>query len=290
MSTITDSPGGIVVLSTVVGGLPPSSTTTDGTTGGSTLQNPPVPTSTVVGGVVGGVAGLAVVVLAAMLFLRWKRRHDSGLRLLNDGNGSQSFTGDNRGLGSGPSGHPVAERLLPFVVASPFAALSGQKRLQTPPSAPSDQSSDSPGRSFYRVSGKKLTSVLESGGDGYSDPPENSLPFTNDNQNMNKKNANRNTYESAQSASSYYRDSHGWYGDPNHLPQLQLGSPIPRPDDGFPIMRASPARTPVTEEGPLHLPRQTAPWMPAGAGGKDGVGRSLTGQDGSGSGRFTENL
>jgi hypothetical protein len=242
MSTISDGSG--VYGSTwnpTAANSPPSSSTIDGASGGSSSPKVGPPTTTVVAGVVGGVAGLAVVVFLAMLLLRWKRRQGSGLRLLNDGNRSQSFTAGNRPGPGGPSGHSVAERLLPFAVPASLAALTGHKRLHTPPSAPSEPS-DSPERSFYRVSGKKLTSVLESGGDGYSEPQKR-----------------HESVQSMRSTSSYYRDSHGWYGDPANLPRLQLGSPIPRPDDGFPIMRAGPARTPVTEEGPLHLPRQLTP-------------------------------
>jgi hypothetical protein len=244
--------------------LPPTSSGTGATANGSPAQVPGPPASTLVGGVVGGVAGLAVVALVALFLLKWKKRHDSGLRLLNDGNRSQSFSAGDRAGPGGPSGSSVAERLLPFAVPASLAALTGQKAVRGPPS----EASDSLGRSFYRVSGRKLTSVLESGGDGYGEP--------------------RNPHESMQSATSYYRDSHGWYGDPANLPRLQLGSPIPRPDDGFPVMRAGPARTPVTEEGPPHYPRPLTPNAPA----IDPTRRLYAAQDGSDnvSARFSEGL
>ena len=77
-------------------------------------------------------------------------------------------------------------------------------------------------RSSIVVSGKKLISVLQSGGDGYSDPRG-----------------------SVMSGSSYYRDSMF----PNTLPpqRLQLGSPM-RPESGVVIMRSGPGRTPIQEQ------------------------------------------
>lgn len=215
-----------------------------------------------VGGVVGGVAGLAILVLLAMLVLKWKKRH-GGHILLGDGPSPNSRALPAAGPSSGGDGgaaEGVAERSLPFAVPSTLAALSGYKRSSKRISSASDAGE----KGFHRVSGRKLPSVLQYGGDGYNDPRE-----------------------SAMSDTSSYRDSMAFFNQPG-TQRFALGSPM-RPESGIQVMREGPQRTPVTEQGPFY--DQLTPPLPASPG-NDPLGRSLVRQDGSrGSGsRFTENM
>lgn len=209
----------------------------------------------------GSVAGIALVALMFLYFLKWRKQRSGGIILLGDGDS----TAWGRGLGSGPSGGggggAMAERSGPFAIPSALATLTGGKRaIEAAPAEPPTQE-----KGFYRVSGRKLISVLESGGDGYSDP-----------------------HDSIGSAASYYRDSQGLM-DGQTQSLLQLGSPM-RPVSGVPIFRDGPQRTPVHEEGPV--PPDLRPSSSPGLALPDpGLGRSLVlardGSRGSGS-RFTE--
>lgn len=231
----------------------------------------------VAGGVVGGVAGIALLVLFAMFLMRWKKRHGGAIRLLGDG---ESPAHRGIGPGSGPSGfggdgnggNMMEQRSVPFAIPASLASLTGQKRLIEGSSEPDSPPRENKG--FYRVSGKKLISVLQSGGDGYSDPHDSML-----------------------STASYYRDS----TFPNSLPpqRLQLGSPM-RPESGVPIMRSGPGRTPVQEQTSFSFdvsPPLTSPTVPVEPPEADPLGRSLVYQDrsrvsgtGSGKTRFTEEI
>jgi hypothetical protein len=170
-------------------------------------------------------------------------------------------TSMSRGLGPAPphSSGGMSERSNLFVVPGALASLTGFKRS----SKQTDQtmSTDAGGeRGFYRVSGRKLTSVLQSGGDGYGDSvADNTL-----------------------SGSSFYRDSQGFYGGPGSPTSSPLAG-IQRPESGIPVMRPSPARTPVTEYGFGPAPL-TPPHRP------DVLGRSHPSQDGSHASRFTEEV
>jgi len=120
-------------------------------------------------------------------------------------------------------------------------------------------------RGFVRVSGKKIRSVLESGGDGYGDPPD---------PNMNVDGA------------SFYQDSRGFYGGPG-----SPASPAGRRGSGIPNFRPSPARTPVIEQGAFIEDNidldQPPPSRPDGGGRSRSV--SNTGSHASVS-RFTEDV
>ncbi|KAL2019998.1 hypothetical protein VTK56DRAFT_8998 [Thermocarpiscus australiensis] len=223
---------------------------------------PPETRNAVVGGVVGSVAGIALIVLMLLFFLKWRKQHGKGIMLLGDGDSPS------RGKGPAPSGGGggMVQRASAFAIPAALAKLTGGKRaISTPPTEPPTQE-----KGFYRVSGRKLISVLESGGDGFSDP-----------------------HDSVGSGASFYRDTQ-MFIDGSGRPPLQLGSPM-RPESGVPVFRDGPQRTPVHEQGPpagspgnrsSSFPTTTLP-VP------DALGRSFASRDGSrasrGSGsRFTE--
>lgn len=218
----------------------------------------------VVGGVVGGVAGIAIAALLIMIFLKWRKRaFGKGIRLLGDGESTSQGKGPTRGRGGGlGEAATMAHRSALFAVPAALAKLTGKRAIDGPATAAPTQE-----KGFYRVSGKKLRSVLESGGDGFSDPdPHDSI-----------------------SGTSYYRDSQAFL-DSSNLPPLKLGSPM-RPTSGVPIFHTSPQRTPVQENGPFPLGSPSAFPNMLQVPEADPVGRSLTAQDGSrvSQSRFTEN-
>jgi hypothetical protein len=203
--------------------------------GGSSnsTDNEPTPTSVVVGGVIGSIAGVAVIVLALLFLYRWKKRGGS----LGGGRGAEPIGDELTQPSGGPSGGMSEQRSLPFAIPAALAGLTGYKRN----SQKTDTISSTAGseRGFYRVSGRKLPSVLQSGGDGYGDGvPGDTL-----------------------SGQSFYRDSRGYYGGsgrPGDLSTPPIGISMQR-DSGVPVMRPSPARTPVTEQSPFQDPPDLTP-------------------------------
>ncbi|KAK5993405.1 hypothetical protein PT974_06835 [Cladobotryum mycophilum] len=189
----------------------------------------------VIGGVVGGVAGAAFFALFIMLLLRYKRRRDNRDILsitqaaASRGLPSSDRGGPGTGDGSGTGG-AMMERYSPAAISAALTGLAS-KRNVTPTS-----SADGGERGFYRVSGRKLPSVLQVGGDGYTDPRE-SIISTN---------------------SDYYRGSQAFEPADGLTTRLALGNPM-RPVSGVPIIRSGPARTPVTERNPFSDPPSTPP-------------------------------
>ncbi|KAH6655091.1 hypothetical protein BKA67DRAFT_226070 [Truncatella angustata] len=246
----------------------PSSTSTDVSGSGSGSSSSSTSAGTVAGSVLGAVAGIGLILIAALMLLRYKKRQ-RGLRL-SDTNGLPGTRGlVLGGGGDGPSGGSpgmgdMSEgRSVPFMVPAALANLTGYKR-----NSQRTASSEGTERGFHKVSGRKLPSVLQHGGDGYSDPTSAANP--------------RDTMMTDQ---SFYRDSQGYYTGPD-IPRLAVGSPM-RPESGVPVFHPGPGRTPVTASAyfgsNLEPPR------------KDPLGRSLASQDGSrvsrGSGsRFTEEI
>ncbi|KAK4083062.1 hypothetical protein Purlil1_11006 [Purpureocillium lilacinum] len=179
----------------------------------------------VIGGVVGSIAGVAFLALLVLLALKYKRRRD-GRQLIGGGqsgqDASRSITGGDGGSGASRA---MAERSGPSAaVTAALATLTGKRNARQTAS-----SSEGTERGFYRVSGRKLPSVLHTGGDGYSDPRESTIR------------------ESTISGSSdYYRGSQSFDPAAVQAGHLALGAPM-RPVSGVPVMRSGPARVPVTE-------------------------------------------
>lgn len=293
---VADTPGG----DNAGAGAPTPSSTPGVTSGDSDSDGPglsPETQNAVIGGVVGSVAGIAIVALVLMFLLKWRRnRYGGAIRLLGDGDstvrGSRGGPGAGGPSGGTGGGADAIRRSIPFAIPSSLASLTGhhnnshkqqqQRMIEGPGSPASDHSVGSAAageKGFYRVSGKKLVSVLESGGDGYSDPP-----------------GVDNRYSTLSAASShYYRDSTFFGEGAPAMQRLQLGSPM-RPVSGVPVIRTGPMRTPVMqEESPFADPPPSPPAPTSSLTPPkriDPLGRSLISQDGSrGSGsRFTEDM
>ncbi|KAL6910819.1 hypothetical protein GGI43DRAFT_24928 [Trichoderma evansii] len=192
----------------------------------------------VIGGVLGGVAGAAFFLVLVLVALRWKRRQNNAAlaagqptsesRGLPPASGAPS--GAPNGGDGGGSGSAMAERYSAAALTAAFTGLAPKG------SSASANSSETGERGFYRVSGRKLPSVLQVGGDGYSDPRSSFMSGTSD----------------------YYRGSQAFdpFGGPGT--RLQLGAPM-RPDSGVPVVRSGPARAVVAEENPFADPPTSPP-------------------------------
>ncbi|KAK7421752.1 hypothetical protein QQX98_001966 [Neonectria punicea] len=209
----------------------------------------------VIGGVVGSIAGVAFLAILFLLAFKYKKKHGNRSILGDNAAGTNAkglIAGGNSGGGSGGA---MTERTGPFAVAAALAGLTGKRNNQTPPPDPNAGGE----RGFYRVSGKKLPSVLQTGGDGYSDPRESV----------------------ASSHTDYWRGSQAFNPSEGGSNRLALGSPM-RPVSGVPIIRTGPARTAIKEENPFIDP--TSPSRPRpdsdALGGSIGNG-SIASQDGS---------
>ncbi|KAK7754893.1 hypothetical protein SLS62_003207 [Diatrype stigma] len=221
------------------------------------------PAGTVAGGVLGGIAGLAFILLLALGLIKWRKRQ-LALKLAQGSLGERGIgapaPGGGPGSGSGPGGAgemSEQERQAPFAVPAALASLTKRG------------SQEGGEKSFQKLSGRKLPSVLTSGGDGYNDPRDPNP---------------RDTMMSSGTQASY-RDSVAFLGKP----RFAVGSPM-RPESGVPVYHPSPSRTPVTEQGPFSDDFAVLEPPP-----RDPLGRSEPSHDGSirsmGSrSRFSENL
>lgn len=214
------------------------------------------------GGVVGSVAGAAFLLLLVLLAIKYKKRRDDITEIIGDrGMSPRSLPGAPGGPigGDGGASGAMVERSNPFAVPAALASLTAKHGKPASPTTPT------PERGFVRVSGRKLPSVLQHGGDGYTDPRESV----------------------ASGHSDYYRGSQEFVpsGAESGPARLALGSPM-RPVSGIPIIRSGPARTPVASQNPFADP-SSPPLVPPP---RDPLGRSLTSQDGSrgSSSRFHE--
>jgi len=240
----------------------------------------------IIGSVFGGLAGIAMIFAVLLFFLRWKKRHNAMLELssvnrdlpIGGGAGDAPTLPDS--TPSQPPGGMSQRRSLAFAVPAAFASLTGYNKRASQKTDRTISSTAGSERGFYRVSGRKLPSVLQSGGDGYGGGIDEPNPNT-------------------LSGTSFYRDSQGFYGGPSSTafpnPKFPPLDAAQRDSGmmGTPIMRPSPARTPTavtpsTEFGfpvpPTTPPPITPPRRP------DLLGRSHPSQDGSHTSRFTEEV
>jgi hypothetical protein len=259
-SPSTSSETALVTIAGFPGGIPgagPSIATATAIAGlGEVTDKSSAPsTPVVVGSVVGSVAGASIVILFLLLIVKWWKRQQHGISL-GDGDSPES------GLGGASSRAMVQRRSLAQAVPAALAGLTGYKR----PSLKPEQTEAPAERGFYRVSGRKIQSVLQTGGDGYGDED----PGGGNN---------------ATGRSSFYKESGGVYSGSGAPPSPPVGISIQR-DAENPIMRPSPARTPVTQPGPFSTmvppPLNIPPRRP------DALGRSRPSQDSSHPSKFTE--
>lgn len=169
----------------------------------------------IVGGVVGGLAGLAFILVGMLFVLRWYKR------TMNEKAGQQALPSSESG------GSPEMSSAAPPATAYAQSSTYGSHRSQpststTAPLAASaitpaffskkwrnsgqtTSTADTGSTGFQKISGRKIPSVLEHGGDGYgtgyTDPRAGSL-----------------------AGSSFYRDGEGFYGGPGPHNASTVGS------------------------------------------------------------------
>ncbi|PKX92207.1 uncharacterized protein P174DRAFT_433594 [Aspergillus novofumigatus IBT 16806] len=149
-------------------GQAPSATTSSSSSGGG-LDS--VTTKRIVGGVVGGLAG-AFFLLALLFFLL--RRRKTALFGPNRGLPASDGAGGTAGEGGSVSRTEMASRRSsrdPLFTASYFAPAFMKRWRQSNQTVRSDDSTltstTTSERGFQKISGRKIPSVLQSGGDGY---------------------------------------------------------------------------------------------------------------------------
>lgn len=237
----------------------------------------------------GGIAGAAMVLVLIVLLFRWRRKQRGQRRIISPpipqtigaGGGGETGTMTQRS-----SSAPIAAAGF-FGRLRPISSQTARTAATTD-TAPSE-------RGFQKISGRKLTSVLASRGDGYDDPPvaagsstgatgpSDRGVATDQSPIVGLAPAVRPSPPHSLSGSSFYRDSHGFYGgivpanDQGHATETSSSpssSPIyPAPlaaasqalqGRGSPSnhrgealnMRPGPARTPVINE-PAQVPIRT---------------------------------
>ena len=304
----------------------PSSSSTS-SPGGSSAP----PTQDLVGGIVGGVAGLAMIFVILLLLFRWRQGKLGNRRTI------APPAPHTVGHGGEPQSGNVTQRssTAPIAAAGFFRSLrpASSQTATTADTVPSSE------RGFQKISGRKLPSVLASGGDGWGDPPaagpvaestggaaglsmaagaaNGRSPFDD------PPPGQRPSPPQSLSGSSFYRDSHGFYGgvvpeeqteasssprsssSPTYFAPLgaatgrsnvPLGQGSPSRRDEAAQMRPGPARTPVINQPGFGSVRGGAPPRPVRATPppaglhpvRDGLGRSHPSQDGSRGSRFRE--
>ena len=149
-------------------------------------------------------------------------------------------------------------------------------------------------RGFQKLGGRKLPSVLTSGGDGYGGPFGTMTTVSAGPQASA-------TREGTLSEQSFYRDSQGFYGGPGSPSGTTPAGPSGYGPDRasaaseIAVIRPSPARTPVTSQGGFRpatrnvatpTPRQNTPTQNI----RDDVGRSHASFDGSRTSKFSEGV
>ncbi|KAL9042394.1 MAG: hypothetical protein Q9214_003792 [Letrouitia sp. 1 TL-2023] len=331
-SLVTSTQGGGGDRPTITGTGQSSASNTAAAGAGSSGNNGP-PTSTVVGGVVGGVCGAALLIFLLLLFLRLRRKGVLRRTI------SPPIPQTSAPSGATAEGGTMTERssaAIPLAAAGFWRSLrprSGQTATTTE-TAPSE-------RGFQNLGGRKLESVLSTRGDGYGDLPFGAAgtsggpgPTPNRGQappaipivTAAPGAVPGHSSPESLSGSSFYRDSHGFYGGPqaeqdsseppSNNTSMYVG-PGSRPTslgvsqdigpppmgEGVAVMRPGPARTPVTSQGgfsPMRgssrTPRGTAaPHVPGTVPEdlpppRDGVGRSHPSLDGSRGSRFHEDV
>ncbi|KAL9129989.1 MAG: hypothetical protein Q9217_001711 [Psora testacea] len=275
---------GVTVGGTPTLGSTPATSTSAGAGSGSGNGNGTPPTRVLVGGIVGGIAGAVLILVALLFLLRWRRGKVGQRRNISPpvpqtaGAGSAALGGSESGMMTQRSSS------TPIAAAGFFGRLrpsSSQTAATTDTSAPSE-------RGFQKISGRKLPSVLQSGGDGYggapagpSSGPSPMSPVIGGASGPGPVAALvpalRPSTSHSLSGSSFYRDSQGFYGgvvpaEPSSEPTDPSASPISSsptisappstgaplaatgrsPDcssPGIPNIRPGPARQPVINQG-----------------------------------------
>ncbi|CAD0090327.1 unnamed protein product [Aureobasidium vineae] len=241
------------------------------------------PPSVLAGGIVGGVAGLAVLVLTAMIFLRWYRKRMASMSM-NALTGAEAVTGSGGARGMSERG-----RTAPVLAPLLGGVFKNRKSRAV---------DDTGERGFQRISGRKLPSAFSA---GMTSAPPMLMPSAFDN--------DRNM-----STTSVYRDStyYGAAGSPFDDPDNEIGinetimpgparqARVHPPYAMSPTSALSENTSPTSPTFPIQghrltpEPGQNAPLMtplnPQGMARRSVTPATLSSFDGSRGSRFTEEV
>ncbi|KAL9624207.1 MAG: hypothetical protein Q9160_001454 [Pyrenula sp. 1 TL-2023] len=261
-----------------------------------------VSTPTVVGSVIGGIAGLALILLLLLFFIRrYRRRLKAQNALPPSSTTDPSSTEPATRSAAMAEVSPRSSGHTPLAAVAPGFLSKWRHSGQTTTSV---ATSDTGERGFQKLGGRKIASVLTSGGDQYGG---NYGAFEKDGAST-APSGRSGPGAGNLSGASFYRDSAGFYGGDGSRPGTPVASSadVPGPSnardfaetsEGIAVMRPSPARTPVTSAG--GIPRQTGSnpstprersREPGARTGPDALGRSLASFDGSRGSKFTEGV
>ena len=268
-----------------------AATSTPSSGSGSGNNNAP-PTPVLVGGIVGGVAGLVMVLMIILLFFSWRRNQSGQRRIISpplpqtigQGSGPQSGSGT---MTQRSSTAPIVGGLLGRI--RPLSSQTARTAATTD-TAPSE-------RGFQKLSGRKLPSVLASGGDGYGDNTAGTSTGSTGPISAQRSpgmavgqgpfaalapglRPSQPSPSHSLSGSSFYRDSQGFYGgvvpdiektessssplssSPTTIAPLSAAAGSPPRRDEIANMRPGPARTPIINQPgqvPGPPPQQPSP-------------------------------
>lgn len=272
-------------------GQAPSATTSSSS--GSGLNS--VTTKRIVGGVVGGLAG-AFFLLGLLLFLL--RRRKTALFGPNRGLSASDRTGGTAGEGASVSRTEMASRRSsrdPLFTASYFAPAFMKRWRQSNQTVRSEDSTftstTTSERGFQKISGRKIPSVLQSGGDGYGGGFDQGSPTASE--------------PSMSLALGLPVQPRSVISQPP--PSMPYGMPLDvsytreaDEPESVVVFRPSPARTPVASSTNVSVvnvpaasravPQPGGTLSPTIPQRPDGLGRSHPSFDGSRGSRFTESL
>ncbi|KAJ5551055.1 hypothetical protein N7461_005753 [Penicillium sp. DV-2018c] len=276
--TSTESAG-----SALGSGSAPSASETQAA-GSGTATNPDTPK--IVGGVVGSVAGIALILLLLLYFLR-RRGYLLGKH------GRPTLLEE---TGAGDGARETAERREsndPLFTASHFApALIKRWRQSTATSRSGSTFDSAPSeRGFQKIAGRKIPPVFTHGGDGYGGGLDGDSPTVPGFPPMSPPATGL-----VGSPTSHAAPPTSPFGSPldsTYTREFEEHTPSTRPNPvHLPMSSAVNTGVPitVTPAQPIAQPQSTAPFVPPRP---DGLGRSLHSYDGSRasrSSRFTESL
>lgn len=118
----------------------------------------------------GSIAGVAVLVFLIMLFLRWHKSNKWMVPLDNEAIPGVPHSASRGHLSSNMTLQKPHNFSMPAALASfTVSKIMSQNKFRLSSSTNPDE------KAFYRISGRKLPSVFQHGGDGYGDvaPPPN---------------------------------------------------------------------------------------------------------------------
>ncbi|KAJ9397375.1 hypothetical protein DTO282F9_5683 [Paecilomyces variotii] len=273
----------------------PSSGDDSNSQGSGSGSSSGVNTPRVVGGVVGGVAGAFFLFLLALLVLRWRKKYAHKTR------GALASDDATSGAARSESGAPNAEMMSQRSSVTPLAAAAASagffNRWRNSTQTVSTQDTTPSERGFQKISGRKIPSVLRTGGDGYGSGGEEEIVpgAVASSTDLSPRPGHLATAPTIVETTAE--------GDEHFIPfdrfepplsaSTTRASDVDRMDGVF--MRPSPARSPVASTVNLPESGQSIPTRQVTRASSiprrpDLIGRSHPSWDGSRGSRFTESI